>query len=194
MGGHSIVINRRELPASAWKPFRVYDQNNMAADMGGFLKNGLNTVDVFVTATTDWHGLSDPMYLIGDFGVFKKDGKFMIGSAPAAAAPNAGAVEGYPFYSGKFFYETELGAVNPESYELFTVELPAQYRIYECVELSVNGHDLGVRAFSPYVWQGPAKLLKPGANRVKLTIVNTLGNMFEGSYYDYEGQKTVFIE
>ena len=59
--------------------------------------------------------------------------------------------------------------------------------------LTVNGQDLGVRTFSPYIWQGPAELLKQGSNAAKLSIANTLGNMFEGCYYDYEEQKTVFI-
>jgi len=59
----------------------------------------------------------------------------------------------------------------------------AEYRIYECVGISVNGRDLGVRAFSPYIWQGPGNLLKQGGNNVKLAIANTLANMFEGCYY-----------
>ena len=193
MGGHTMVINRRELPADAWKPFRVYDQNNIAADITPFLRAGPNTLDVYVTATEDWHGLSDPMYLLGNFGVFCRGGKFIIGKAPLRAFPSAKAVEGYPFYSGKFFFGGELQAENPGKYERFTVELPEKHRIYECVELSVNDHDLGLRGFSPYVWQGPASLLRQGANPVKLTIANTLGNMFEGCYYDYEEHKTVFI-
>jgi hypothetical protein len=193
MGGHTVVINRRELPDPAWKPFRVYDKNNIAADITRFLKPGLNTLDIDVTATEDWHGLSDPMYLLGNFGVFRKNGKFVIGKAPPAAVPCAKAVEGYPFYSGKFFFETEIQAENPAGCESFILELPEKYRIYECVGVSVNGTDLGVRAFSPYIWQGPGSLLRQGVNHVKLTIANTLGNMFEGCYYDYEEQRTVFI-
>ena len=197
MGGHTVVINRRELPAAAWVPSRLYDKNNIAADITAFLKGGRNTLDVNVTATEDWHGLSDPMYLLGNFSVLHKDGRFTIAKAPNAARPSAHAsakaVEGYPFYSGKFFFEASLHAENPATHELFTIELPEKYRIYECVELSVNGKDLGVRTFAPYLWQGSAKLLKQGPNQVKLTIANTLGNMFEGCYFDYDQQKTVFI-
>ena len=193
MGEHSIAVNRRELPPEAWESFRVYDQNNIAADITALLGAGLNTIDVHVTAAEDWHGLSDPMYLLGNFGVNKQDGKFVIGKAPAAAAPGAKVVTGYPFYSGKFFFTAELWAENPGAYEYFTVEIPEKYRVCECVEISLNGCDLGVRAFSPYLWRGSAKLLAEGTNQVKLTIVNTLGNMLEGCYYDYAEQKTVFI-
>jgi hypothetical protein len=193
MGGHSVVINRRELPAPEWKTCRVYDQNNIAADISAFLRPGSNIIDINVTATEDWHGLSDPMYLLGKFGVFRHDGKFIIGRAPAAAHATAKEVEGYPFYSGKFLFETKLSVENPGDYELFTVELPEKYRIYECVELSVNGQKLGPRTFSPYIWQGPANMLKPGVNAAVLTIANTLGNMLEGCYFDYEKQMTVFI-
>lgn len=193
MGEHKTLINGRELPAGDFKPLRVYDQNNIAADITGCLKGGINTVDISVTATEDWHGVSDPLYLLGGFGVLKRNGRFVITKPPAAAKPNARAVEGYPFYSGKFSFETELQVENPGAYGGFTIELPEKYRIYECVSLALNGCDLGTRSFSPYVWQGKASLLKNGGNRLNLTIANTLGNMLEGCYYDYEEKKTVYI-
>jgi hypothetical protein len=198
MGEYTITINGKELSDDLKNPdssnrSHIYDQNNTTADITSLLKGGLNTLDVLVTATKDWHGLSDPLYLLGDFGVIRKEGKFIIDKAPVMAAPSAKAVEGFPFYSGKFFFDMELRADNPEEYERFTIELPEKYRIYECVELSLNGNDLGVRAFSPYIWQGPASILKQ-VNKIRLTIANTLGNMLEGCYYDYDGQKTVFID
>jgi hypothetical protein len=193
MGGHTIVINGKELNSDSWNHPRIYDQNNITADVSSFLKGGLNTLDVYVTATKDWHGLSDPMYLLGDFGVIRRDDKFIITTAPAMAAPSAKAVEGFPFYSGKFFFDMELQVDNPKDHERFTIELPEKYRIYECVELSLNGNDLGSRTFSPYIWQGPASMLKQ-ANKLRLTIANTLGNMLEGCYYDYDERKTVFID
>ena len=204
MGKYEIKINNSELPDSAWEPLRIYDQNNIAADITSLLKDGLNTIDVCVSACEDWHGLSDPMYLLGNFGVYKNTGKenpacgekFYIGKTPDATLPNAKAVEGYPFYSGKLSFDIELFAELKQSahdYQLFTVELPEKYRIYECVHLSVNGCDLGIRAFSPYIWQGGVEILKQGQNSVKLTIINTLGNMFEGSYFDYDEYKTVLI-
>ena len=207
IGNHIIKINENELPASAWKSLRIYDQNNIAADVGSYLKNGINTIDVQVSICEDWHGLSDPMYLLGNFGVFKNtgnenptfNGKFFIGKAPDTAVPGERVIEGYPFFSGKISFEMELlidDAQLKESeknYQFFTVELPEKHRIYECVNLSVNGHDLGTRAFSPYIWQGKCEILKHGRNSVKLTIINTLGNMFEGSYFDYEAYKTVVI-
>jgi hypothetical protein len=193
MGGHSVILNRRELSPEAWEPCRVYDQNNIAADITACLKNGLNTLDISVTATEDWHGLSDPLYLLGDFGVLRRGDRFIIGAPPAMARPSAKAVEGFPFYSGVFTFETSLMVENPGAYDRFTIEIPGLYRIYECVGLAVRGQDLGARTFSPYLWQGPASLLQEGANPLRLSIANTLGNMLEGCYYDYEAQKTVYI-
>jgi hypothetical protein len=194
MGEHSITVNGRELPASAFKPCHVYDQNNIAADVAAYLSGGLNAIDVNLTAARDWDGVSDPMFLLGDFGVLRRDGKFTIGKSPLSAVPTAKAVEGYPFYSGKFTFETELRIENLNGSGLFTIEIPERYRIYECVELSINGHELGVRTFSPYVWQGDVSRLKKGENQVTLTIANTLGNILEGCYYDYEAQRTVYIK
>ncbi|GHV87174.1 glycoside hydrolase [Spirochaetia bacterium] len=193
MGEHSITVNGRELPASAFKPCHVYDQNNIAADVTAYLSGGPNTIDVNLTAARDWDGVSDPMFLLGDFGVLRSNGKFVIGKAPVSAVPTAKAVDGYPFYSGKFTFETELQIDNLNGSELFTIGIPEAYRIYECIELSINGHKLGVRTFSPYIWQGSAAWLKKGENQVIMTIANTLGNMLEGCYYDYEAQRTVYI-
>ena len=108
--------------------------------------------------------------------------------------PTSKDVEGFPFYSGKFYFDINIRIINPLDSDLFTIELPEKYRIYDCVELSVNNQNLGPRCFSPYIWQGPAKLLKKGYNQVRLTIANTLGNMLEGCYYDYDEQKTVYIK
>jgi hypothetical protein len=192
IGGHTLVINKKELPGDIFKPLFVYDQNNITADITSYLKGGVNTVDVFVTVTEDWHGLSDPLYLLGNFGLIKKDGKFILGTAPKSAVPGAGVVEGYPFYSGKFIYTMELRADDPAGNPAL-IELPECYNIYECVELEVNSRRLGARTFSPYVWIAEAGLLKKGSNEVKLTIANTLGNMLEGCYYNYKTQRTEFI-
>jgi hypothetical protein len=196
MGVYRITVNCRQLPEADWAPCRVYDQNNIAADISPWLNAGLNALDVYVTAAEDWHGLSDPMYLLGSFGVYRDGsagGKFIIGPPPAAARPGAKAVEGYPFYSGTFSFDAELRVEDPAAWDLFTIELPDRCRIYECVGLSINGRDLGVRTFTPYLWQGPPELLKKGANPVRISITNTLGNMLEGCYYDYEARKTVYI-
>ena len=174
-------------------PFRIYDQNNIAADISSYIREDRNSIRITVKAEKDWHGVSDPLYLLGDFGVNKQKDKFTIGKVPQTAAPSAKTVSGFPFYSGKFFFETNLDIDNPGNYAQFTVELPEKYRIYECVDFSVNGIDLGVRCFSPYIWHGPASLLKKGKNPVKMAISNTLGNMLEACYFDYDEQKTIFF-
>ncbi|MCL2832986.1 MAG: hypothetical protein FWD78_07445 [Treponema sp.] len=193
MGKFKMFLNNKQINQNAWKPYRLYDQNNIAADIANYLKPGVNNLCIKLTASQDWHGVSDPMYLIGNFGVLKRKDGFVIAAVPVKTKVSAKAADGFSFYSGKFFFETRINAVNPGNYESFTIELPQKYQIYECVQIAVNGRDLGVRAFSPYVWQGQASLLKNGPNAVKLTIANTLGNMFEASYFDYEKQETVII-
>jgi hypothetical protein len=193
MGSHTLIVNKKEVSGDVFEPVFVYDQNNIVADITSYLKGGRNTIDVFVTVTENWHGLSDPLYLLGNFGVIKKDDTFILDKAPESAVPTARAVEGYPFYSGKFIYETEL-RVDDTIGELVTIELPEAYRIYECVELELNGRRLGLRTFSPYVWQAEVSILKKDTNQVRLTITNTLGNMLEGCYFDYDAQRTEYIK
>ena len=194
MGEHTIMINGKPLTADAFTPTNVYDHNNICANIVGFLKAGVNVISVNVTVSEDWHGVSDPMYLLGNFGVKSSGDKFVIGKAPTAAKPVATAVEGFPFYSGKFMFEGSLNVETGDGYDTFSVGLPEKYRIYECIELEINGTKLGSRAFSPYVWSGDAKLLNKGENTIRLTIANTLINMLEGSYFDYDREVAVPIK
>ena len=193
MGEHTITVNGKPLSADAFVPTDVYDQNNICANIVSFLRPGVNSIVVNVNASEDWHGVSDPMYLLGRFGVIASDGEFIIDKAPTTAKPVATAVEGFPFYSGRFTFEGLMNAENPAEYDTFSIELPESCRIYECVELEINGTKLGARVFSPYIWHGDTKLLNNGENKIRLTIANTLINMLEGSYYDYNLQATVPI-
>ena len=86
-------------------------------------------------------------------------------------------------YSGSFDSEPAEGLV----------ELRLDKRVYDCVELEVNGEALGVRVFTPYRWFIDGGKLKKGKNAFTLRVTNTLANMLDGRYFDYDEHKLVEI-
>jgi len=81
------------------------------------------------------------------------------------------AEQGQPFYSGGATYRCEIELpVDCRRRELY---LP---RVECIVEASWNGRPLGLRPWSPYVWELPA----PGRGELALHVRNTLANQLEG--------------
>ena len=52
---------------------------------------------------------------------------------------------------------------------------------------------MGVRAFTPYRWEIDGSKLKQGQNSFTLRVTNTLANMLDGRYFDYDEHKLVEI-
>lgn len=146
----------------------IYDQNNLMCDVAEWLAEGENTLEIEVTAWKDWHGLSDPVYLLGRFGVDRD----------CVTAKGEG---GYPYYSGKRWYSVELALPK----EAVTLALPENAGCFECVGLQVDGKELGTRAFLPYEWNVPADPQRCPVSQITVTVDNTLINMLEGRRYDY---------
>lgn len=47
---------------------------------------------------------------------------------------------------------------------------------------------------TPYVWQCPRDVLQKDENIITIAVTNTLANMLDGTYFDYDSQKLVNIE
>ncbi|MDR2618601.1 MAG: hypothetical protein LBC62_07000 [Treponema sp.] len=187
MGGHRITVNGK--PAGAFSPRFIYDQNNLTAEIGSLIKEGENTIGVEVEIAEDWHGVSDPLYLLGDFGVFNRDGRFVIGKKPEKALPVCGVIEGFPFYSGDMTFTLNLALPKEGAF----ITLDKNCGLHECLGLVADSRDLGVRAFTPYRWELQPNKNRPLVSRLELTVTNTLINMLEGSYFDYEKGETTPI-
>jgi hypothetical protein len=57
----------------------------------------------------------------------------------------------------------------------------------------INKVSIGVKAFTPYQWEIPKGILKAGENNLELHITNSLANMLDGTYFDYEKHQLVTI-
>lgn len=194
-GNYQIFLNGREVDAAGFGPFRIYDHCNRGGDITPLLKPGRNTLVVRVEAGHDWDGLTDPLYLAGNFGVyFDGDHRPVIGKTPETAELRGGILPGFPFYAGTLALTGmfELDEMSPgETFEFAFSGLDPD--LHDCLEVLLNGVSLGAKAWTPYLWRGSRELLRPGQNRLEVRLSNTLSGMLEGKYFDYQTHKLVNI-
>lgn len=190
-GGFTIYINGTPLALNDFKREFRYDYQNQACDIRRLLRQGVNSMVVSVEAGKDWDGLLDPIYITGPFGVtFRGDGIPVLGLPTEASGIRGGIISGYPYYSGTLSFRKQVtiaSAPGEKSFELIFDNWDAHF--HECAEVLVNGRSLGVRAWTPYAWRGSGGLLRPGVNEVEVRVTNTLVNMLDGKYFDYEAHK-----
>lgn len=186
MGEHTFFLNGSEITKDRFHHAHVTDFNNTAADIKDMVKKGGNVLEVRCVIKQSWHGVSDPLYLIGDFGVSDKT---KISKQPEQAVFCPSFTDGFPYYSGTMTFK---GVFDSEAVQ-GAVELRLDKKVYDCVELEVNGESLGVRVFTPYHWFMDGSKLKQGQNSFTLRVTNTLANMLDGRYFDYDSHKLVEI-
>ena len=198
-GEHEIKVNGKVLAKNAFSPVRVNDQNNRAADIGSLISMGENEIEITIRVEKDEDGLRDPFYLWGHFGIAENKEKPVLVSRPGKGEPDRNWCKGFPYYSGTIHYEKNFdlreldGACSFNHTDLVPVRLGFTTSVYDCVEVSVNGTSLGVKAYTPYVWLCDRKYLKEKENRIRVSVTNTLANMLDGTYFDYENHRLVSI-
>jgi hypothetical protein len=87
--------------------------------------------------------------------------------------------KGLAHYSGEMVYEMEfsIDAMSPAS--SWRLDLGD---IHEIARLQVNGKEAGVAMWKPYVFHiGP--LVQPGANKLRLSVQNSLANQYDGKSF-----------
>ena len=189
-GSYAIELNGRAVEASLWKPVRVNDFNNQAADIRSLVREGENEIRIRVCIRKDEDGLRDPFYLWGRFGVDFEDGCHVLTVQPEQVCSDAYWINGFPYYSGTMEFEKE---VKFESSEACILALDWAYPCHESIEVLVNGRSTGICAYSPYLWECEQGTAKQGINRVTVRISNTLANMLDGTYFDYKEHRLADI-
>jgi hypothetical protein len=182
---YEIRLNGNLIDNSAFAKCFVNDIKNIKAPINGFIKQGENELHITVTCENNWGGIRDNIYITGDFALYKGDGGWIISKPTGKAKLSHTYIDGYPYYSGTFTFSPAT------SYQfgdyLFSL---SNKKIHDCVELIVNDISLGVRAFAPYEWSGE---LDHGNNTIEVKLTNTLINMLEGGYFDYDEHNFVKI-
>ncbi len=133
------------------------------------------------------------MYISGDFGVVSDGNEMVIGKMPEKTAYRVTYTEGLPYYSGTTTFSQSINLSDKEVEVIEAFDFDFKNSRYDCIEVIVNGETLGVRAFTPYVFNVDKNILKVGENKVTLKVTNSLANMLDGTYFDYKTHKLVRI-
>jgi hypothetical protein len=159
-------------PCSApWVPTELIGGDRCTVELGR-VDMGRHLLALRLDGVPDTGGLVTPLHLLGDFSL-GHDGATLM--APITRTDNIGLKAiGAPHCPGAVTYSRELptGLLAGAT----ALELPDTLR--DAVNLTLNGQDLGVRAWPPYRWPVPADL--HGTCRLELTIAGTLLGFFEG--------------
>ena len=183
-----MYVNGCKIDNASFAGTFVNDIKNIICPIKGLVKEGENELYIIVTAENGWGGIRDNIYISGDFAVTKCNLHGMIITKPTGKASLAHTyIEGYPYYSGTFSFNTSAHAETAGKHILSLSEK----RIYDCVDIVVNGVSAGVRAFAPYEWVAE---LKAGSNNIEVKLTNTLIGMLEGGYFDYDAHQFIKIE
>ena len=192
---YKIWINGHELQKDAWENCFVNDQNNMKTDIKSFVQNGKNEILIQANIEKSSDGIRDVMYLTGDFEIIKKgDAGYILSEPKNIAKLRNSFISGYPFYSGTFIFNTVFSVKKNEMKEKYKITLDIGDDIHDVIEILINGKSLGTRAFAPNCWYGDTKGLNEGENEVCINVTNTLSNMLDGTYFDYNKHCLIEID
>ncbi|WP_176550385.1 glycosyl hydrolase [Bacillus sp. AFS037270] len=165
-----------------------YDHRNLMEDVQSYLKQGKNVLRIEVKVEHDWDGIVDAIYLAGDFGVFlNNQHQPILNNPPASSTIHQGPYNGYPFYAGTISFSQKIHLDQlPDTEEFILCFTDLDKHIHDCIEVLVNGRSLGVKAWTPYQWEGDSQILHLGENELEVRITNTLIGLLEGKYFDYQ--------
>lgn len=145
------------------------DTSFQTVDVTGRVAPGRNVVELHGPVGEDFE--LESIYVVGDFGVYGRDGGFHIGPAPSAADTRDLTPEGLSFFAGVVELEREIDLADaPRCARLVISKLHAG-----AAEVHVNGRPQGEMLYPPYDVE--LKGLKKGANRVTVRLYSTLRNL-----------------
>jgi hypothetical protein len=158
-------------------------RGSRAADITGLLEQGENRIELKLKAYRHDHGLRNPLYLAGNFGVEL--------SGPPLIVPQKteGIFEAYrenllPYFAGEIEYTVETDLDTPEGEVLARFDTGGDF--HEACEVSLNGGPFRPLLWEPRVLHCTPGILKKGRNKIVIRVATTLIRSFEGQYFDYK--------
>jgi hypothetical protein len=165
-----IAVNGQLVPAGDAGFWR--DQAFRKVDIAPLARPGTNLITLTCPQFAEDVEL-ETAYLIGDFAVSRQGAGFVL--TPETDLPFGDwTTQGYPFYAGSFVYGTEVELRALEADERVLVEVPEWKGAV--LRVSANGGDPVVVGWPPYRADVTA-WVKPGANQIRVEVVNTLRNL-----------------
>ncbi|MBP1966718.1 glycosyl hydrolase [Paenibacillus aceris] len=196
LGDWKLTMNQTVFTKSDFNKQIVYDNSNCVCDVKASLVEGWNELTVHVDIQEDWHGIVDALYLYGTFGVQFADESVSpsITDVPTAAGSLAvdSYYDGYPYFAGTLSFTRELWLDALPQSQQFELAFN-NWDVHDLIEVLINGQSLGVRPWSPYVWEGSTSSLQEGANELEVRVTGSLIGMLEGKYFDYHEHRVADI-
>lgn len=190
LGKYKLFLNDCLLPSENIEDHLFWDNSNCFISLAPYLVRGRNRLRIDLVISSDWEGLVDPLYLAGNFSVAEKDEiKVLIPPYPSGVLDDK-PVRGYEYYSGTIHF-SNIFCIEKNVQNIMLEVFPVGYG---CISLTVNGHALGTKAFTPYRFECPAEYLEIGENQVEIAVTNTLSNLFNGQYFDYHSHELRPVE
>jgi hypothetical protein len=195
LGEWELLVNGESYRRDQFVSHNVYDYSNIVCDITSALKFGSNVLEIRIQVAHDWEGVTDAIFVRGDFGVrLEGDGVPVLIVSPTQTRSLAvrDYVPGYPYFAGVLEYsrtlhmaETELAGIGARM-----LRFP-DWDVHDTVEVLLNGEKLGVRPWTPYAWEVPAGLIRNGDNKLTVRVTTTLIGLLEGKYFDYVEHRVV---
>ena len=184
LGRWTMAVNGHTLSQEHFIEHAFYLPTNLAVDITAYLLPGTNLLTLELSSDLSFGGIRNPLYLMGDFGVFREDGLWTL--SPFEPQRKASIKDplsfGIPFYAGRVSF-TAIASVLPSqlSCEQLFIDDPW---LEDSVSLTVNGCEAGTIAWSPYRFALPQGCLKPGGNTIEMQLDTTLIGLFEGQHFN----------
>jgi hypothetical protein len=185
LGNHQIYLNGSRLPSNAFRPTFRYDHANVTCAVGRRVNRGKNVIAIRVEIEKLTDGILDAFYLFGRFGVKRWRNEYLRLSSVAERGNLAALDElRMPYYAGTIAYTKDVHFARKYPHDRFVLSLDKELKEFsDIIEVIVNGHSLGVRAWAPYGFMGETSWLKPTRNRVVVRITNTLSRLITGQEF-----------
>ncbi|RYX81073.1 hypothetical protein EON83_25645 [bacterium] len=182
-GQWSAYLNGELLPSSAFSPRALHGRDKIACSLAHLWREGSNTLAICVREGAPHRergGLRVPLHLIGNFGVATSvNGERRL--VEPAATSSLFDLDGahLPHFAGTTRFSKRFAANSFESFDTLTLA----HKFEDIVAVRLNGHELGVRAWSPYEWALPP-LGESGEVEVEIAVTNTLLRFLEGRVWN----------
>lgn len=171
---YTITVNGTPLREPVPEPFldpliRQYDITDLVAGGENSITLAANKFDVELEL--------EPVILRGDFGVYARNGHWVM-CHPSALKTGEWTKQGYPFYYGAMLYEYSFSLDRPRSVWVRIPDTEAT-----AISVSVNGHHAGIANIDGIL---PLKIdpwLKAGENRIEVRVCASMKNLL-GPHFD----------
>ncbi|MFW6268847.1 MAG: hypothetical protein ACOC4G_02090 [Bacillota bacterium] len=193
-GNWEIIINDNKGDIISEKDFsetEAHIRGSLGFEITDLLEKGENVIKVKLTASKANHGLQNPLYLAGNFGVELE---------PVTLVPltDNSVFEDYesnliPYYSGIVEYETEINISQLPDSDKVILKLYIGDEFHQAAQISINGGEWKNSLWEPRYIKYPTDWLNQGKNQIKIKVYTTLIRSFEGMKFDYKNHEYVDI-